>query len=79
MKKLFSLFLLALLPVVASAFDAYVNGIYYNLSGNEASVTYLYYDQYSNPSYISIYSSNVDIPASIIYDGKTYSVTSIGG
>jgi hypothetical protein len=43
MKHLFqlSLLLLALLlPATALAHDFYVNGIYYNINGNEATVTY---------------------------------------
>ena len=55
----------------AFAYDAEINGIYYDFSGNEATVTYSYY-------YISNYSGAVTIPSSITYEGTTYSVTSIG-
>ncbi len=78
MKKLFSFILMALLPVVASAADAYVNGIFYNLSGDEASVTYERYDE-DSLCYVSHYTGDIVLPASITYQGKTYSVTSIGG
>ena len=80
MKKLFSFIFLALLPVVASAtvYDAYVNGIYYNLSENEAYVSYKEYDSYANQC-VPAYRGNVVVPASITYNGKTYSVTRIGG
>ena len=79
MKHLFqlSLFLLALLlPATALAHDFEVDGIYYNINGNEATVTYrgTSYSQYSNE-----YSGSVTIPATVTYVGTTYSVTSIGG
>ena len=71
MKRNLLLFLVTLLPMVASAYDAEVDGIYYNFAGDEAMVTY------KNTSYNS-YSGAVVIPASITYNDKTYSVTSIG-
>ena len=68
-----TLFLLALLlPATAVAYDFEVDGIYYNINGNEASVTYKY--KYSEESY----SGDVTIPATVSYNGTTYSVTSIG-
>ena len=67
--------LVALLPLVVSAYDAQIDGIYYNFSEDEASVTYrTYYDN----MYFSDYSEAVVIPASVLYNGKIYSVTSIG-
>lgn len=71
MKRKLLLILLALLPKVASAYDAYIGSIYYNLSGEEAEVTY------KNTSYNS-YTGSVIIPETITYNGKTYTVTSIG-
>ena len=78
MKHLFSLSLLLLallLPATAPAHDFYVNGIYYNINGNEATVTYKgdSFNQYSNE-----YSGSVSIPSTVTYSGTTYSVTSIG-
>ena len=73
MKKLSSLILLALLPVVASAYDAYIDGIYYSFSGDDAIVTYYENDEGSVPKY----SGDVVIPSSVTYNGKTYSVTRI--
>ena len=58
----------------AFAYDAEINGIYYNFSGTKATVTYLYYESSNSPSY----SGNVVIPASVTYNGETYTVTSIG-
>ena len=78
MKRNILLFLVVLLPVVASAYDAEINGIYYNFSGDEAMVTYQNFNSYNN-IYESGYSSSVVIPESVIYNDKTYKVTSIGG
>ena len=75
MKQLLTLILLAVLPVVASAYDAEVDGIYYDFSGDKATVTY---QKYQNYIYYSDYSGAVVIPSSVTYDGTTYSVTSIG-
>ena len=75
MKKVLSLILVALLPMLANAYDAKIDGIYYNFSGDKATVTYQRYDY---PNYFSDYSGSVVIPESVTYNGKTYSVTSIG-
>lgn len=78
MKKLFLSTLLLALPLLASAYDAEVDGIYYNLisKGNMAEVTYKETDQWNNP--ISHYSGNVSIPQSITFEGIEYRVVSIG-
>jgi len=68
MKKHLLLLLAALLPVVASAYNAKIDGIYYNFSGDKAIVTS------GSPKY----SGAVVIPASVTYNSETYSVTSIG-
>lgn len=56
-----------LLPIVAKAYDAFIDGIYYNFNGNEAEVTYK-----------KKYKGNIVIPESVTYNDKTYSVTGIG-
>ena len=71
MKKLFLLLVMMLLPLAANAYDAKVGGIFYNLSGTTAEVTYKKEGKQS-------YSGVVTIPSSITYKGKTYSVTNIG-
>jgi len=73
MKKQILLLLLMLLPVVASAYNAEINGIYYNLNSSEktAEVTY------KNTNYNS-YSGDIVIPSQVTYNGNTYSVTTIG-
>ena len=69
MKKLVSIFLLALLPLMASAYDAQVDGIYYTLipKGGIAMVTV-------SPSK---YSGDIVIPSQFEYDNVTYTVTEI--
>lgn len=71
MKRYLLLILVTLLPMLASAYDVEIGAIYYNLSGSTATVTY------ATTSYNS-YSGAVVIPESFSYNGKTYSVTSIG-
>ncbi len=77
MKRKLLLLIAALLPIVACAYDAEIDGIYYNFKGDEATVTYQIY-QSSYPYYISDYTGAVAIPESVTYNGKTYIVTSIG-
>ena len=64
----------ALSSIHAAAYECEVGGIYYNLYGMFAEVTYLN-DGYDNES---AYSGSVTIPSSIIYNGKSYNVTRIG-
>ena len=75
MKKIITSIMLALLPMLASAYDAKIDGIYYNFSGSEATVTY---QKYQNYTPFSDYSGAIAIPSSVTYNGKTHSVTSIG-
>ena len=74
--------LMSMTGVKAFAHDIAVSNsdgktIYYNLSNSEkkelvvTSSSYFYYDEYR-------YSGNVVIPESVVYEGNTYSVTSIG-
>ena len=73
MKKLNLSILLLALPLIASAYDCQVNGIYYNLipKGNLAEVTY------KDNNYNS-YSNVVNLPEKFTYEGVEYSVGSIG-
>ena len=77
MKKLFLSTLLLALPLLASAYDCQVDGIYYNLNSEEktAEVTY---QKFENDIYYSDYSGSVVIPEKFTYEGVEYSVTSIG-
>ena len=62
---------------IASAHDFEVDGIYYNIiSTEDKTVEVTYRGSYS--AYDDEYSGNVVIPSSVIYNGNTYSVTSIG-
>ncbi|MBQ9576811.1 MAG: leucine-rich repeat domain-containing protein, partial [Muribaculaceae bacterium] len=65
------LLLALLLPVLTYAHDFKVDGIYYNINGNEAEVTH-------GKDIYSRYHGAVPIPASVTYNGTTYPVTSIG-
>lgn len=69
MKKQLLLFVLVLLPIVASADAVEIDGIYYNLvtKANQAEVT----------SHPTSYTGNVDIPETVSYEGVEYRVTSI--
>ena len=70
-KHLLLLLLALWVTIPTRAYDARVNGIYYNLSGNEATVTYKTANSAS-------YSGDIYIPSSFSYNGTTYSVRSIG-
>lgn len=56
------------------AYDAVVDGVYYNLSATDgtAEVTH------DGGSYYNCYSGEVTVPASVTVDGTAYAVTSIG-
>ena len=72
MRRELLLLLVALLSIVANA-SVEIDGIWYNLivKARQAEVT-------RNPSGYGYYSSEVNIPDSVTYDGKEFSVTSIG-
>ena len=64
-----------LLSMVASAHDFEVDGIYYNIiNQNEVEVTYKGSDVVS----IIEYFGDVNIPSTVAYNSRTYSVTAIG-
>lgn len=66
-----------LVSVNAFAYDFKRDGIYYNITSETdrtVEVTYRYYDY----DYDNDFSGNLIIPAKVIYNGKTYTVTSIG-
>ena len=67
--------LMSMFGAKAFAYDAKIDGIYYNFSGTNATVTY--YSVGIDNAYV--YKGNVTIPESVTYNGTTYSVTSIGG
>ena len=77
MKKI--LLLLALLPLMANAYDVQIDGIYYNLitKAKQAEVTCLSTDFFGG-SNSNAYSGSVTIPSTITYNDVTYNVTKIG-
>ena len=68
--------LMALVVQAASAYDFMAGDIAYNRNSDGKSVTVTYQNN-SSPSYSSL-SGAINIPESVTYSGKTYSVTSIG-
>ena len=61
--------------MAANAHDFEVDGIYYNIfTTTEVEVTF----KGSNNKSYDEYAGKVEIPESVAYNGKTYSVTSIG-
>ena len=62
--------LMSMVTSVASADNAQIGGIYYELNGKTQTATV----KSKSPKY----SGDITIPASVDYDGTTYSVTSIG-
>ena len=73
--KLSLLMLALLMPAVAMAEDFTVGGIYYNINGDEAIVTY---KGASPSSTFYEYVGNVTIPETVTWEGTTYPVTAIG-
>ena len=69
-KELLLSMLMVMMPLMANAYDAEIDGIYYNFSGSKAIVTN------RNGRYNS-YSGSVAIPESVSYNGNTYNVTDI--
>ena len=83
MKKSILLVLVVMTSIVSNAYDAKIDGIYYNFSDDEAEVTFQERHMWTKDDVVlytpsSDYSGALVIPASVDYDGKTYSVTAIG-
>ncbi|MCF0219511.1 MAG: leucine-rich repeat protein [Muribaculaceae bacterium] len=68
-QKLICLLVALFSSAAVYAYDFEVDGIYYNINGSEATVTYKDYGSYSG---------SVVIPKRVTYNGTTYSVTTIG-
>ena len=79
-KQLLTLLVLMMLPLVASAYDAQIDGIYYNFSDTEATVTYQNWGPQPGLGWCanSDYTGSVNIPEAVSYKGMSYPVTSIG-
>ena len=76
MKKTLLSLIALFITVIAFAYDAQIDGIYYNLNTatKTAEVTYDG-SPYDGADY---FQTEITIPSSITYEGHTYSVTSIG-
>ena len=74
MKRILFLLFLLQTTLIVSAYDIKVDGICYNIT-SESSVAVTYLDLNDNEEYVK---GQIEIPASIDYEGKTYAVTSIG-
>ncbi len=83
MKKQLVVFVWTLLPLMASAYDAQINGIYYNLDTENKTATVTFESSESVPgsystSYSSDYEGDVVIPDAVTWNGASYTVTTIG-
>ena len=73
MKRILMLFMMmsAMLPASMSAYDFEEGGIFYNVNGNEATVTY-------EKENVGGYSGDVVISETVVHNGVEYAVTAIG-
>ena len=79
MKRLLSLSLFLMMAMLSFAHDFESGGIYYNITSSTAPYTVaITYQGTSYSEYSNEYNGSVTIPKSVTYNGKTYSVTSIG-
>ena len=75
LRRLFTAFLLC--ATIATAYGFEVDGIYYNITNSTNKTVEVTYRGPTASEYSNEYSGTVIIPESIIYNGTTYSVTSI--
>lgn len=78
LKSLFATLVMLLCTISASAHDFEMDGIYYNIVSSEDLVVEVTFRGDNPNSYSNEYTGNVVIPEKVTYNGKTYSVTSIG-
>lgn len=71
--RVLAMLMLAAIPGLARAYDAQIGDLFYNLNSEDKTAEVTYENWYTPYSQTSI-----DIPASVEYDGVTYSVTMIG-
>ena len=83
MKQLFNPLSILLLVIISalwtSASAVEIDGIYYYLEGDEATVTNKGQSSYGglNSEYINAYSGSITIPSTVTYEGDTYTVRNI--
>ena len=63
---------------MATFAETKINGVYYNLDGNKREAQVTYNESAPADSYSSSYSGAVTIPQVVTFEGKEYTVTSIG-
>ena len=78
MKKTLFLLVALITATIAFAYDAEINGIYYNLNNSTqtAEVTYQYQSTWDGDNYSGV--TSITIPEKVTYNSTEYSVTSIG-
>jgi hypothetical protein len=74
--KTIILFVMAFFPVIANAYDAYIDGIYYDFDNNNRTASVTFQNYFVNNE--NAYSGNVVIPENVNYNGLSYRVTKIG-
>lgn len=77
MKKQFLLLVVMLLPMVASAYDAKIDNIFYNLNATEKTAEVTNNGQ-GGTSYYYMYKDDLVIPETVTHEGVTYTVTRVG-
>ena len=70
-RLILSVLLLLFIGMPIHAYDFMKDGIYYNIDGDEATVTYKVYGE-------DTYHGDIVIPFKVTYNGKSYRVTKIG-
>ena len=79
MKRILFLSLCLMAAMLSFAHDFEVDGIYYSITSSTAPYTVVVtYKGTSYSEYSNEYTGSVTIPEKVTYNGKTYSVTSIG-
>ena len=81
MKKKLLFFVLMLIPMWVSAYDAKIGGIYYNLNQEKETAEVTYYENGTVNGYApnsNVYWGDVEIPSEVTYNDVTYRVTGIG-
>ena len=74
--RILTLIVSLFITAMAFAYDAEIDGIYYNLDNENKTAEITYQYSWSADNYSGV--TNITIPSIISYDGTAYSVTSIG-
>ena len=77
-KRLYLVLFFSVSIITSWAHDFEVNGVYYDITSSTDLTVAVTYKGSSYSSYSDEYSRAVTIPSTVTYNGKTYSVTSIG-